>query len=180
AVAQVVWRSCGAGGQGAGEPGHAGADVLAGLLDEPVGVQGQHAAGGQGDVGGGGAGPARPRARGGGGGGETPGAARGGARGGGGVGGHRREPGSYTAYRQVAPASSPSAATTAPSWAMIWPGGCPSRASAAVVVRSWPMIAAAWMLWPVTSPTTSAACPASSGMTSNQSPPARAARPAGR
>src|SRR5262249_56377525 len=50
--AQVVGRSGGAGGGGRGGPGHAGADVLAGLLDEPVGIQGRHAAGGQVDVGG--------------------------------------------------------------------------------------------------------------------------------
>jgi hypothetical protein len=58
--------------------------------------------------------------------------------------------------------------------------GQPRRARAAVAVRSWPMVAAAWMPWPVTSPTTSAICPRSSGMTSNQSPPISAASLAGR
>jgi NAD(P)-dependent dehydrogenase (short-subunit alcohol dehydrogenase family) len=47
---------------------------------------------------------------------------------------HRRDAGSDTEYRQVAPISSPCPATTPLSWAMISSGGQPSRARVAVVV----------------------------------------------
>src|ERR1700760_2246094 len=49
----------------------------------------------------------------------------------------RREGGSYRAYRQVAPVSSPCPATTPLSWPMISPGGQPRRARAAGGVRRW-------------------------------------------
>ena len=47
-VAKVAEWLIGGGGEGAGEAGHTGVDVLAGLVDEAVGVQGEGAAGGSG------------------------------------------------------------------------------------------------------------------------------------
>lgn len=56
-------------------------------------------------------------------------------------------------------------------WHSTWAGGSSSREKARVAVRSWPMIAAAWMPLPMTSPTTSPTLPSGRGSTSNQSPP---------
>lgn len=58
-------------------------------------------------------------------------------------------------------------------------GSRPSAVRVVVAVRSRPIVAAAPIPLPMTSPTTSAVRPPSSGMTSNQSPPTSLVAPAG-
>ncbi|MGX1154885.1 hypothetical protein RKD39_002463 [Streptomyces albogriseolus] len=76
--------------------------------------------------------------------------------------------------------STPSRCACSSRWCSTSCGGRSSPASVWAVVRSWPMIAADVMEWPITSPTTRATRLPGSGIASYQSPPTRAVSAAGR
>ncbi len=82
-----------------------------------------------------------------------------------------RSTGSNTAQMQVANWPSPIPVAVSSRRVSTCSGGMSSVASVRATVRSCPIVAAARIPWPITSPTTSATRPQDSGTTSNQSPP---------
>ncbi len=82
-----------------------------------------------------------------------------------------RSTGSYTTQTQVANWPSPIAVVASSSRCITRSGASSRVINVLATVRSCPMVAAALMPCPMTSPTTRATRPEESGTTSNQSPP---------